>query len=544
MLFRLRCALFAMVTALPLNPMALASDPALNPAPVVLEGQAVAAVGLVTRIDNIAVNNSGDWRVEADTDNALTDNDSVILGPGGALLFQEGQLLVAPPGALLDSFDSISLNNNGESSFNFFLDNTAGSNDDSGVYFGATLVIQEGDISTAPTFGANTPYVGFFETKINSGNQIFVVASVDDPNVSGTVNRAFVRVDVSSSGTLLGETVLLAAGSVAPGAAPELITDMDTGPHNFAINDNGDFLLIADITGVSTQNAIVYLNQTILAREGSASPVAGRNWSTLTSSEVDLNNNGGFVFSGSLDGDAASDLLIVKNGEKFRQEGDTLADIAPFTFTSFGTGPIWISDSGDVLWYGDWNDSDTSKDTGLFLNDKLIVQEGDTIAGQTVTALRGIQEGYALSDDGRYILFEAQLGTSTDAAILIDRGPFENLVGAKPGVNGTPTLRGSGSLVPNTPISMCVANGAPNALSFLVLGLGQANVPFLGTTLVPTPTQVITGLPLDSDGGLFLSTTWPIGAPSGLQFYLQWFVADAAATFGFSSTNAIVGTTP
>ncbi len=50
---------------------------------------------------------------------------------------------------------------------------------------------------------------------------------------------------------------------------------------------------------------------TLLAQEGSASPVSGRNWLSLSGPEMDLNNHTEYVFSGSLDGDAATDLLIL-----------------------------------------------------------------------------------------------------------------------------------------------------------------------------------------------------------------------------------------
>jgi hypothetical protein len=129
---------------------------------------------------------------------------------------------------------------------------------------------------------------------------------------------------------------------------------------------------------VTATDHAIYRDGLLLAQEGSASPVVGRNWSSLSLSKVALNNCGETVFSGSLDGDSASNSLVVKNGTKFVQEGDSMADIAPFTLTSFGSGPVHLGENGNVLWYGDWNDPDTSRDTGLFLNDQLVVQEGVT----------------------------------------------------------------------------------------------------------------------------------------------------------------------
>jgi hypothetical protein len=135
-----------------------------------------------------------------------------------------------------------------------------------------------------------------------------------------------------------------------------------------------------------------------------------------------LNNNFEYVFSGSLQGDSTSNLLIVKNGAKFRQEGDSVPGLPAFKFTSFGSGPIDLADTGDVLWYGDWDDAATDFDTGLFLNDELIVQEGvTTIGGVIVDSLSGVQDGYFISDDGRFIIFEATLVDGTNGAFLATR---------------------------------------------------------------------------------------------------------------------------
>ena len=96
-----------------------------------LEGDAVPGVGAITRIDNLAVNDLGEWLVEADTDNADTDADQVVIRDG-SLYLREGDALADPAGATINTFDSINLNNQGHSGWNFFLSGTAGSGDDSG----------------------------------------------------------------------------------------------------------------------------------------------------------------------------------------------------------------------------------------------------------------------------------------------------------------------------------------------------------------------------------------------------------------------------
>jgi hypothetical protein len=402
-----------------LAPQALAQS---NPAPVVLlqDGDLVPGVGVVTSIDNLIVNASGEWIVEADTDNANTDIDGVLV-KNGVLFLREGQALAAPAGASIDSFDAVTLSATSHSGWNFFLAGTSGTSDDSGLFFDGALVFQEGFLSTAAGFSPNTPYIGFFETKVNASNQILIMASVDDPAIASTVDRALVIATVDNAGTLLSETLLFKEGDVLPGQTG-LVTDFGTGPHAFDFNEAGSVLYVADLDSVTTTDGVVYLDGTLLAQEGSPSPVAGRNWLTLsTSLRVALNDSGSYVYTGTLDGSTTTDSVIIRDNALFRQEGDSLPDIAPHTLTSFGTGPVDIDNSGNVLWFGDWNDPDTTRDTGLFLNDTLLVQEGvSEINGVTVLSLPTSQDAFAISPDGRYVIFEATLTGSVNGAFLLD----------------------------------------------------------------------------------------------------------------------------
>jgi hypothetical protein len=409
------------------------AGPGLVITPLLLEGDSVSGVGQVTLINNLAVNSAGQWIVEADTNQADTDTDEVLI-KSGVLYLREGDPLTAPAGAAIDSFDSINLNNSGNSGWNFFLSGTGGTNNDSGIFYNATLVLQEGTLAGAPQFSPNTPYIGFFEVKINDGNQLLSVLSVDDPAIASTVDRALVRFDLDANGLLLAETVIAKEADILSGQT-EMVTDFGTGPHTFAFSNSGAAMYVADLTGDTTHDGVVYINDTLIAQEADPSPVAGRDWLTLgTSTRMDLNNNGDYVHTGTLSGDTASDLIIVRNGVKLIQEGDTLPAIGGvFTFTSFGSGPVLINDSGGVLWFGDWNDPDTTRDTGLFLDETLLAQEGvTTINGMTLTGIASTQDAFAMSDDGQYILFEGTLDGTINGAFLIHIPPAVELIAANP----------------------------------------------------------------------------------------------------------------
>jgi hypothetical protein len=273
-----------------------------------------------------------------------------------------------------------------------------------------------------PDLSPGTPLIGIFDVKIAPGGELLVTASVDDPAIPTTVDRAlYVWTTDAVAGEIVTSTLIAAEGDVLPGQAVAL-SDFGTGPHETAIGAAGDVLFAVDIPG--GLDAIYLWDGSFveIAQEGDASPVAGRNWASLTATSLDLSSAGDVVYRGTLDGDAASDVVLIRNGVELVQEGDTLPAIGGvFTFTSFGSGPLEVSADGDVLWYGDWNDPDTTVDEGLFWNDVLLVQEGvTTVPGLgTIDVLRGIEDGYHMSDDGRHVIFEAVLASGVDGAFRI-----------------------------------------------------------------------------------------------------------------------------
>ncbi len=397
-----------------------AAASAQAPTVLVRDADVVTGVGNVTSIENLAVNNGGSWIVEADTDNVNTAADGVLL-KDGVLLLRQSDPVAAPAGAVVSSFDAVTLNANGESGWNLFLTGPA-TNADSGLYFGTTLVIQEGSTPSAPQFSAGTVYTGFFETKFNDARSILIVASVDDPAIPTTTDRAMVLAQVNAAGVLISENVILKEGDLVPGIPIETITDFGTGPHDFALNNAGVALYSADLTGATTTDGVILRDTTVIAREGDPSPIAGRNYETLYGRHLDLADSGDYVFIANLDGTTTDDDVIVKNGTTvIAREGSGLAAIGAFTLTSFGSGPVRIDNGGNVFWYGDWNDPDLTRDTGIFRNGELLVQEGVTLAnGMVIESLAGVQDGFSISPDGRYLIFEGKLAGGFDAAFLLD----------------------------------------------------------------------------------------------------------------------------
>jgi hypothetical protein len=217
--------------------------------PLVMAGDSYAGFTIATGFasaEAAAINNAGVWRIETDTTNPDTDADGLVLtGTGttlpGTVLLTEGQPIAGPAGALLNTFDAITINNNGNSGYNFFLSGVTPPANDSGVYYNTTPVIIENDIATAAGLSAGTPYVGFFHAYINDDEQLLVIASVDDPAIATTVDRAVIRIDdPAGAGT---ETLLLREGSEV--FTGRFVTDVTTGPHNTGFADGGKAILVA-----------------------------------------------------------------------------------------------------------------------------------------------------------------------------------------------------------------------------------------------------------------------------------------------------------
>jgi hypothetical protein len=161
---------------------------------------------------------------------------------------------------------------------------------------------------------------------------------------------------------------------------------------------------------------------TMLARDGDPSPVAGRMWGSLFHPRLSLNDAGDWVVIDRLDStDQLTDEIIVKNGAKLVQEGDALATLGGHRLRGFGSGGARLDDAGNVLWWGRWDDPDQTRNRGLFLNDRLLVQTGRVrIDGMLLTEIDDRPGALAITPDGRRILFRGTFENGRRAALTLD----------------------------------------------------------------------------------------------------------------------------
>jgi hypothetical protein len=512
---------------------------------LVRAGDPVPAVGVVEAIDNLTVDDDGNTLVQVDTDNPDFGIDTVVLR-NGHLLLQQGQALPLPTGATLKAFDTPTLNTSLHSAWVHELDDTGSFTDDVALYFGDQLLLQEGGASSAPQLLGGNVIKGLYEAEINNLDHMVLITIIDEPGQLPGLNIAVLRITVDAGGNLASETLILRAGDfVVPGVSGEL-TNMEIRGQCLSFNDLDQFMFVTTEAGSSGTNRAVYIDGVQVARDGSPSPVPGRPWDTVAGAEVDLNNLGDWVLHAELEGDSDSDYLIEKSGAKFIQEGDTLPAIPGFVLQRFGFGPVFVGDNGNVLWFGDWDDPDTSRDSGLFLNHQLILQEGVSVVdGELVEFIRGVEKGYVLSPDGEWVVVEVELAGGVNAAVLIHVGPWTYLDGGSAGTGGiTPRLRGGGSLEGDSLARLELSSAKASTTSAMVMGLSELSVPFRGGILVPNPDALALGLPVDAQGESHLALPIPVGLPPGLAVWFQAWIQDPGGPFSLAASNAVKGTTP
>jgi len=118
------------------------------------------------------------------------------------------------------------------------------------------------------------------------------------------------------------------------------------------------------------------------------------------------------------------------------------------------------------------------------------------------------------------------------------------LGGALAGTGGAPALEGHGLLKPGIPFSVQLADAKPSSAVALVVGFTEANLPFKGGVLVPSPDALLLGLASDANGDMNLASIWPAGVPAGFGFVAQGWITDPAGPHGFAASNAVKGFAP
>ena len=124
-------------------------------------------------------------------------------------------------------------------------------------------------------------------------------------------------------------------------------------------------------------------------------------------------------------------------------------------------------------------------------------------------------------------------------------GPWVDQGDMFAGSTHCPRLTGSGSLQAGTPVEVNLEVAAPSSLAVLLVGLSEQDLAwFYGGVLVPAPDIVVGPLGTDATGGLLAAGSWPADVPSGFQAWLQIWIADLGAPFGYAASNGLLIVAP
>ncbi|MCA8981281.1 MAG: hypothetical protein H6831_02590 [Planctomycetes bacterium] len=531
-----------------------------------LAGDNVAGVGNITNIERMSVNSAGQWVIEVDTDNPNTNIDHAILSSVG-YGNSEGQPLAMPVGATLFSTASVDINGGDELAFSFYLGGAVSSSDNRGVYWNNNLVLQKGSLTTAPGFGTGTVIVDLGTTVLNDSNQMLLVVGVNDPGLPSSYDRALLRLDTDGAGNLVSQTAVVKKGDLR-GNGPFPVSNLNTSLHSFDLNDSGQALYIAHMTTTGGGDTGIFLDSATIAEEGQPSPIAGRNWQNL-GLDLSLNNNGEWAFTGTLDGDFMTNAVIEKNGAIFRQEGDILPESGGFGLDGFGH--VDLADNGKLLWLGAWN---TQTEMALFLDDTPLVIPGvTTIGGQLVQHLIGPgiigdPGGYAISDNGRWVIFEAALTGGLQGAFLMEIPPEADIICVGDGTydlgsgpvtcpcvnestlgagEGCKNSQGHGAIlsvtgsfkVANADAVFAASQARPSQPGMLVQGATLTALPFKdGILCMGNPTERVEVAFTDASGNA--ATVGNIAAlgncaPGDTRYYQYWYRDPQLSPCGFGS---------
>ena len=229
-----------------------------------------------------ALNSQGEITFQADLTGDgvnLVNNRAIFTGGTGALslVARTGDAVPGAEGTVLFTFNSISLNDQGEVAFGAVLTNAEGmrgvnSRNNEGIFsnVGSTLslLVREGD--TAPGAGEGVFFVSLGDPALNNQGQIAFVTDLDGPSVTNPNDSAIFS---DFEGEL---SIVVRAGDTAPVAGEGVYFDSFSNP---ALNDQGEIAFQAALEGdgvtFSNRQAIfsdVGGTLSLVVREGDAAP--------------------------------------------------------------------------------------------------------------------------------------------------------------------------------------------------------------------------------------------------------------------------------
>ena len=302
---------------------------------LVRAGDEVPEHGTVVSIGRVAVNDAGSWIVEVRTDNPDPTRDQVILH-NGVVAWYEGQPLPMLDGTpRIRHFEAFAINAAGDTCWDLSLEGTPGGElDDSVLFFNSTLVLQEGWTMGSQGAPLPTAYQDLLTAKLNGRGDALLLSDVLRP---AGPQRVLMHLELGDTGGLALETPVAMTGDTPPALLGDTLLDIYPAPHSISFNERGDAAYVARATQTAGGAYAILCNDRLLAREGD--PCAAepeRDWERLIGTTIALSDTGSILYRGDLSGDSTDDDVLVLDDRILAREGDLVE-------TSIGTFPIRVS---------------------------------------------------------------------------------------------------------------------------------------------------------------------------------------------------------
>jgi hypothetical protein len=526
---------------------------------LVQTGDSLPGFGLVTAVGEFATNANGDWVATVTTDQFANN---------AALILRNHQVLTYPGdpgmGGVTPVFSTIQIGLDIDALGNvaWLARNPALTNAPLVAFVNTIPYVTEGQFQVIPGLTAAAQWSGLRAAKLDPSGSgtLYLTLALAGPGLGGESGPALVEVGPDGQG---GLDFAVLGNSVDDFPGPQnwigFISELPRTRERMATNVVDQLVIPAGVfdSGIFEKPAGSATFQAI-ALEGDSAPALGASWTGFLGSSVALNNSGGLAFTGSATDALGSFDLLVLNGISVARTGASLPGIAPFELvqicnnTPGSSAPLALSQNDAVLWLGRWNDPDQSRDQGLFLGQKLVVQEGVSrvdgiaIAALTPTGPSG-SSLYTLAADGSAVYFRANLA---DGKAGFYRAEVDSSVTSLPGCLPKAAALASADPVPGVAAAYVLTQPqTPDAIGLALLSLDATNgcglvLPGVGELLVDIGSGLF-GLPVGvtTQPGTSVipgPTTPSAVAFFGLTYYAQGvWVSPTAAVETYRLSNAL-----
>ena len=261
-------------------------------------------------------------------------------------------------------------------------------------------------------------------TMIPNGQAFWVAGHGDGSGGASSVGRILYTSTDGTPGTI---NIIFRTGDIIDGQ----IIDASGIDFDYDFSDNATHHIHPlDMVGSTTADGFLYVDGSLVAREGDPNGSGIDNWSSFDF--VSINNTGDYFFSGNTDGNTSWDEFIAHNLSIVLREGDTVdgVTIEPgWTVRGAGINNLgqaifgWGSGSTEHLFFAcDASDLQRTGQLVLSTGDEVDL-DGNGTGDASVTDLpAGLLHNFQLGDDERFFI-EAELdfgGGEVEAIIGLD----------------------------------------------------------------------------------------------------------------------------